>query len=232
MTQIIELILFHAGLAGCAVSTVLVVLALPRSNRRLLMLARGLLLPSALLLAAALVLAGIREERFPVASLPEGLVFLAVVLTLGALALDLLRSMPVLTVGVAPVATIMLSWAALLGIHAGAKPDPITRGFLPAIHAIATICAFVFFALALVAALLYLLEQGRLKSRVPPPFPVLMPPLERLYGMMLANIAIGMVLLTAGILMGYLYARTAFAEQTWRMDPKILTTTLTWLAYL
>ncbi|MBI2898652.1 MAG: cytochrome c biogenesis protein CcsA [Planctomycetes bacterium] len=50
---------------------------------------------------------------------------------------------------------------------------------------------------------------------------------------MFASVLAGVLCLTAGVLVGYMYARTVeTASNAWRTDPKVILTTVTWLAYL
>ena len=228
MDGTLKLILLHAGLIAYAVSTGVGVLALRREDRKLLRFAKAALLPGILAHGTLILLIGLHEQRFPVATLQEAFLFLAVVLCIVVLSLDALRSMPVLSIGVAPVATIVGVLAATLG---PSKPRPESQEFLIGVHVVITLIAFAAFALAFVSSVLFLAEQRRLKQHSKPSLIELMPSLEGLYGMILTWVSLGLFLLTAGILSGYLFMRGIDPGRGWRMDPKIIMTSLTWLAY-
>ena len=222
------LLFLHGGLAAYALSTVLGILAVRRNDRRLLQGARTAAVVAVLAHAALIVIRGLGEGRFPVDNLHDAFLFLATGLALGALILDTWRGMPVLTLGAVPVATAAVLLAA--GLQSGGTAPP---GFWIDAHVLATLAAFCSFALGFVAAVLFLLERQQLKSHARSALLGFMPSLEGLYRIVFRSVWVGVVLLTAGILMGYLYARSL--PQTgneWRMDPKVLMTTATWLAYV
>ena len=231
MSQVHTLLLLHAGLVCYAASTILGILAVRRDHRHLLTGARGALIFAVLLHGVLLFWIGIDEKRFPVATLAEAILVMATLMSGAALFLDKLRSMPIFTVGVAPLATAAVLFAAGLALRSSGRPSALEKSAWTGVHVLITLAAFGYFALAFVASVLFLIERKQLKDRSRPPVLGLMPSLERLYGLILNCLAIGLFLLTLGIVIGYLHARTSIRVTGWRLDPKIIMTTVTWLAY-
>ena len=225
-------ILMHAAILGLAVATGLGFIAVRRQSAGPLQGARILAGVAALLVLALLVRRGIAIDRPPLVSRFDTHLLVGLVLTAAALGLDLLRSLPILTIGALPVALASLILAAATG-EPQDPAAPFASTPVAGVHAVLILLSYVAFAVAFVTALLFLIEQRQLKAHGAPPAFGMMPSLETSYRMTLRAVVAGVVFLTGGILSGYLYARGKFtASSEWRMDPKIIVTTAVWLGFL
>ena len=224
--------LLHTAIAGLVVATGFGFLAVRRQSGGPLQGARLLAGVAALLLIALLVRRGITINTPPLVSRFDTHVLVALLLIAAALGLDLLRSMPILTIGALPLALSSLILAAAMG-----EPQDPTAPFattpVAGVHAVLILLAYVAFAVAFVTALLFLIEQRQLKAHAGQSALGMMPSLETSYRMTLRFVVAGVILLTGGILSGYLYARGNFSRSSgWRTDPKIIVTTAVWAAFL
>lgn len=229
-----ELSMLALGVCGYFMASVGAYGAVRSGRRESLLFARAFALLSSLQLAGLLFALGIGRGRFPVTGASESFIFLAAVMTIAALSLDGLRRLPIVTVATIPLAFLTTLLALLLEITAPADA-PAARGVASiwtGIHVVVALGAYGAFALAFVAGMLYLIEQRQLKNHVVLSALGLMPPLETVNRLNLRSIAVGVPLLTASLLVGYLHARNVYSgESGWRVDPKIILTTLTVLTY-
>ena len=224
-------LLIHAAILGLALAAGLGFLAVRRQSTGPLQGARILAGVAALLLIALLVRRGMALDKAPLVSRFDTHVIVSLLLIAAAMGLDLLRSMPILTIGALPLALASLILAAATG-----EPHDPTAPFaatpVAGVHAVLILLAYVAFAVAFVTALLYLIEQRQLKAHGAPPAVGMLPSLETSYRMTRRSVVAGVVLLAGGILCGYLYAREKVPAPGWRMDPKIIVTTAVWAAFL
>lgn len=228
----ISTVLIHSAIAGLVVATGLGFRAVRLQSAGPLQGARILAGVSALLVVTLLVRRGIALEQAPLVSRFDTHLLVALLLIVAAMGLDLLRTLPILTIGALPLALVSLILAAATG-----EPIDPTAPFaatpMAGIHAVLTLLGYVAFAVAFVMALLFLIEQRQLKAHDPPGALGLMPSLETSYKLTLRSVVAGLVLLTGGILCGYLYAREKFGiTPEWRGDAKIIVTSLMWAGFL
>lgn len=87
------------------------------------------------------------------------------------------------------------------------------------------------FFLTFVAALMYLIQEGQLKSRRPKALYYRLPSLETCEQLYARSLAFGLPFLTLGILTGFLWASRTW-QGPWEFDPKVLASLVTWLIYL
>ena len=224
--------LLHASIAAVAVAAGLGFLAVRRQSAGPLQGARILAGVAAMIILAVLVRRGIALDQAPLVSRFDTHLIVSFLLIAAALGLDLLRSMPIMTIGALPLSLASLILAAAMGepVDAGV---PFAATPIAGVHAVLILLAYVAFAVAFVTALLFLIEQRQLKAHGAAPALGLMPSLEASYRMTLGGVLAGVVLLTGGILCGYLYARAKLGVSPgWRMDPKIIVTTAVWAGFL
>jgi ABC-type uncharacterized transport system permease subunit len=228
----ISILLLHASILGLAVASGLGFLAVRRQSEGPLQGARLLAGVAALLVVAILVRRGIEIGKPPLVSRFDTHLGVSVLLVVAALGIDLLRALPIVTIGAMPLALVSLILAAATGEpHDPSAPFAATP--IAGVHAVLVLLSYVAFAVAFVTSLLYLIEQRQLKSHDAPPTLGMMPSLETSYRMTLRAVLAGVILLTGGILSGYLYAREKFtASPGWRMDAKIIVTTAVWAAFV
>jgi ABC-type transport system involved in cytochrome c biogenesis permease subunit len=229
-----EEILLYSGTGLYAIGTVLAAMALRDGNARSLAGARGTAVLGALDHAAALVSLGARTGHFPIASAFEAFLFLATATLVGALVLDGLRRLPILTVATLPLAfvTSLLAVAlSLAGPSEGPRP-PGASSVWTALHVVVALGSYGAFAIAFLSGILFLIEQHQLKHHAASSILGLMPALETVSRLNVRSLAAGVVLLLGGLLVGYFQARSVYQREFNRVDPKIILTTLTFLAYL
>lgn len=228
------LAVLHAAILAAASGTVVGFLALRRESRPLLAAARGLAALGLVLVLVVLVRRGVLIGAVPLVSRFDSHLAVAALFLLGALAIDVARAMPVLTIAALPLAGTSLIFAAALGLPAAAPPqDAPVRGILSGVHVTVTMLAYAAFGLSFVTSVLYLIEHRQLKARTEPSILGIMPSLETSYRLTRAGLAAGVALLTAGVLLGYQQGRLALTSSSdWRTDPKTVITTLVWAAYV
>jgi ABC-type uncharacterized transport system permease subunit len=223
-------LLIHIAILGLAFATGLGFLAVRRQSAGPLQGARILAGVAALILLAVLVRRGIELDKPPLVSRFDTHLLVSLFLIAAALGLDLLRSMPILTIGALPLALASLILAAATG-EPRDPAAPFAATPVAGVHAVLILCAYVAFAVAFVTALLFLIEQRQLKAHGGAPLGLL-PSLETSYRMTLRSVVAGVVLLAGGILAGYMYAREKLTGSGWRMDPKIIVTSAVWVGFL
>jgi len=220
------LLAFAAGTAAAAGA------ARTGSPRRLAWVRAAALLGTALH-AAFLAVTGARGGQFPVGNTAEAFIFLAAAVSAIALLLDAARGMPILLVAALPLALLTTILAlALAGAPAGGPGAPGLSSAVVALHAAGALAAYAAFAVAFASGIAFLVAQRQLKRHGSPPILGLMPSLETVGRVNARAIAAGVVLLAAGLVAGYLYARGLYPGQRgWRLDPKVFLTTITVAAY-
>ncbi len=224
-------LLIHSAVLSLAVAAGLGFLAVRRQSAGPLQGARILAGVAALVVLAILVRRGIALDKAPLVSRFDTHLLVSLLLIVAALGLELLRSMPILTIGALP-----LSLASLILAAATGEPQdpaaPFASTPIAGVHAVLILLAYVAFAVAFVTSLLFLIEQRQLKAHGAPPALGMMPSLETSYRMTLRSIVAGVVLLTGGILCGYLYAREKVPAPGWRLDAKIIVTSAVWAGFM
>jgi HemX protein len=227
----ISTVLIHAAILGLAGATGLGFLAVRRRSAGPLQGARILAGVAALLLLAILVRRGIALDKPPLVSRFDTHLLVSLFLIVAALGLDLLRSLPILTIGAMPLALASLILAAATG-EPQDPAAPFASTPVAGVHAVLILFSYVAFAVAFVTALLFLIEQRQLKAHGAAPALGLLPSLETSYRMTLRAVVSGVILLAGGILAGYLYAREKLTGSGWRMDAKIIVTSAVWVGFL
>jgi len=194
--------------------------------------AAGLL--GAVLQVAALVYLGASTGRFPVRGADEAFFLLSAAVVGVALTLDWARGLSIVLAATLPLSVVTAGLGLILFSAAPGSESPgEVSGIWTSVHILITLGSYGAFALAFVAGLLYLITQKQLKGHGLSPALGYMPALETVSRLNTRSIAVGLVLLVAGLVIGYLQARVTYAgEHGWRLDPKIILTTLTIAAYV
>jgi ABC-type uncharacterized transport system permease subunit len=230
VTLVTETLLIYLGLAFYLIAALLSIrhFAAGRSTPAL---GRSIVLAGALLHAGAIILRARDGGPFPAQNLHEFALLAFTLTMLAVLAIDLAKNTPSLLYGAAPVAAIGIPLAGLLtrtGPEAGAPPP---ASVWTALHVIATTAGFACFLIAFVSDVMYLAAQRELKTKTERAVNSRLPPLETALRVHSGAVLTGFLLLTAGILLGYFYARAEPPTRGWRIDPKVILTTVTWLCY-
>jgi len=99
------------------------------------------------------------------------------------------------------------------------------------LHIILLLAAYAALILSLLASLLYLIQERRLKSKSIVQSRIKLPPLETVDQIALKTLLFGLPCMTAGLLIGSLLAQIDYGAVYFR-DPKILLAFAMWLAYV
>jgi ABC-type uncharacterized transport system permease subunit len=131
----------------------------------------------------------------------------------------------------------LLPLAFLLGLLPAFRPGPeianfpgIQTGWL-FLHIALLLAAYAALFVSLVASVLYLVQERRLKSKSLPFARIQLPPLDTIDSIALRALLLGLPCMTAGLLIGSFLAEVTYGP-TYFADPKILLAFAMWLAYI
>ena len=131
----------------------------------------------------------------------------------------------------------LLPLAALLGLIPAFRPG-LESSSLPGLHTGwlylhigLLLAAYAALFVSLVASLLYLVQERRLKQKALAAARIKLPPLDTLDRIALRALLAGLPCMTAGLLIGSLLAQITYGAAYFR-DPKILLAFAMWLAYI
>ena len=99
------------------------------------------------------------------------------------------------------------------------------------LHIALLLAAYAALLVSLVASVLYLVQERRLKAKNASHQSLRLPPLETIDRIALRSLLMGLPAMTAGLLIGSLLAQIAYGATYFR-DPKILLAFAMWLAYV
>jgi ABC-type uncharacterized transport system permease subunit len=184
-------------------------------------------------LLAHLVASGLYWARFgepPLVGLGPSLASLALLLALALSALGLSSSARSLGLILAPVATIVLLIAILIGIEPTGSELAFRGGWLT-LHISLAFTGYVGWVVAAAAALMYLLQVRQLKHKQLGAVFEFFPPLDTLDRLAEWALIVGFAALTLGIWLGWAWTIRFEGGFRWS-DPKVVWAILTWLAML
>jgi ABC-type uncharacterized transport system permease subunit len=131
----------------------------------------------------------------------------------------------------------LLPLAFLLGLLPAFHPGLETTS-LPGLHSgwlflhiALLLAAYAALFVSLVASVLYLVQETRLKSKSLAPSSIKLPPLETIDNIALRALLFGLPCITAGLLIGSFLAEVTYGP-SYFADPKILLAFAMWLAYI
>ena len=224
-----NLILFDSALVGYLLATVLALVHLVQRQEAIYRLAVLVTLAGWVLHTLALVVRGVEVGRPPLGTLVEAMSVVgwaAVLLTLWAE-----RQYRVKVLG-----AFVLPLVALSGVS-GAWLPPGFRDLAPAlrnawiwVHVILAMLGIAAFVLNFAGGVMYLLQERQLKAKRPGALYYRLPSLETLDRMTYRALTLGFPFLTLGLLLGALWARTAWGS-VFAFDPLALFSFLAWLVY-
>ncbi len=176
-----------------------------------------------------LILRGLAYHRAPFSDPFESASFLAWTIVLIFLILEKAFRASALGAVALPVAFFTLFIATFLPSRERITL-PVSSVLAIKVHIALSLLGYGSLTLAFCVAILYLLQERRLKQKHLLPFWHRYLPLE--YADLLANrlVALGFALLTMGLVTGVYFARQGW-ERAWYLDAKFLSTTFTWLIY-
>jgi cytochrome c-type biogenesis protein CcsB len=170
-----------------------------------------------------------RIHRLPVTDVRSALCFYAFLVTLAFFFLYVRYRITSLGLFMLPFVFVLTLISAFRPVHS--FDLSAFRGGWLAVHISSTILGYTGFFLTFVAAVMYLMQERELKSRIPRTFYYRLPSLEVCDELYYRSLLFGLPLLTVGILTGFVWASRTW-KGPWEFDPKILASMLTWLIYL
>jgi len=170
-----------------------------------------------------------RIHRLPVTDVRSTLSFYAFLVTLAFFFLYLRYRLTSLGLFMLPFVFVLT----LISAFRPERPFDLSafRGGWLAVHIGSIILGYTGLFLTFVAAVMYLMQEKELKSRIPRAFYYRLPSLELCDELYYRSLLFGLPLLTVGILTGFVWASRTW-KGPWEFDPKILASLLTWLIYL
>ena len=99
------------------------------------------------------------------------------------------------------------------------------------LHVALLLAAYAALFVSLVASVLYLVQENRLKRKSLTSARIKLPPLDTIDGIALRSLLFGLPCMTAGLLIGSFLAQVTYGATYFR-DPKILLAFAMWLAYI
>jgi ABC-type uncharacterized transport system permease subunit len=223
-----ELLWWSAGFYALSI-----VLAVPSVVRARPLLGRAALAVLAVAFAlngASLIRDALYLHRLPLTGIETALSFLAFSITAAFFATYRRYRTSWVAILVLPFVFILaLASAALSSMPL--SDSAALRGRWLVIHSSSMLVGYAALFLTFVAAVMYLMQSGELKSKRPKALYYYLPSLETCNRLYDRSLVFGLVCLTAGLLTGFLWANRAWSGP-WEWDPKILASLLTWIIYL
>jgi cytochrome c-type biogenesis protein CcsB len=171
----------------------------------------------------------IKTGQNPVISFHETLSFFAWAMAGIYLAFQLKTTTRVLGAFVSPV-TFLLMIAASTDLGGYVSIPAALQGNLVPVHVILSVTGEALFALATCAGAMYLIQEGLLKNKKVSSFSKVLPSLTDLDRINHMCLMLGFALLTLGILVGSIWARSVWGS-LWQWDPKQTWTLAAWFTY-
>jgi cytochrome c-type biogenesis protein CcsB len=165
----------------------------------------------------------------PIHGIYDALALLAWIMTGVYLAFQLKTKTRILGAFVSPAAFLLMIVASVGWLDRVPLPA-VLQGSLVPLHVMLAVTGEAFFALASCAGAMYLVQDTLIKNKKGRSFSRLLPSLRDLDGINHICLLGGFPLLTLGVLVGSVWARTAWGSQ-WQWDPKQVLTLATWFLY-
>jgi ABC-type transport system involved in cytochrome c biogenesis permease subunit len=126
--------------------------------------------------------------------------------------------------------TLIVLISASSGIGGPVSIPAVLRSGLVSIHVILAVTGEALFALASVAGAMYLIQDRLIRRKKPSELSRLLPSLGELDGINHICLLWGFPVLTVGVLVGAVWARTVWGSP-WQWDPKQIWTLAAWILY-
>lgn len=165
----------------------------------------------------------------PVVNLKLSLSFFAWCITGIYLLFQMRFRLMVLGSFVAPLAAFFMILSSTVSGSVEPVP-PVLKSIWLIIHVFTIFLGDGMFAIAFVAAVMYLIQERQIKNKTRGNFFQRLPSLETLDSIGYHSLIYGFPLLTLGMITGAIYAQHALGSY-WRWDPKEVWSLITWLAY-
>jgi len=165
----------------------------------------------------------------PITNLHESLSFFAWSIVGVYLLLYLKYRLDVLAAFVSPLAAVLIILASLFPKEI-IPVTPVLDSFWLPIHVIFAFTGDAMFALCFAVSVMYLIQEGQIKSKRIGPFYYRLPALQVLDDLNYRCLTFGFPLLTLGIITGSIWAESAWGSY-WSWDPKETWSLITWFLY-
>ncbi len=180
--------------------------------------------------AVALIALGIEGGRPPLGRLPEAISVAAWVIVLLEMWVERQYGLKVLAAFVLPVVVILTLNSSAARPPGLQQIEPALRNAWIWVHIALALVGIAAFALNFAGAVMYLLQERQLKTKRPGAFYYRLPALETLDRLSYRTLALGFPFLTTGLILGALWARTAWGT-LFTFDPLALFSFVAWAIY-
>lgn len=222
--------LFAAAIALCALAAGRAAFLWRRGFSRDDWWCYGLLCLALIPAAGAMLARGFSLQRCPVTNLFEAIMFLVWAMLGCHVAVGFISRLRFLSALAAPLLVALGVFGLQPGLDQPAPVLDLSRG-LVSLHAALILLAYGTFGLSAAAALMFLAQERNLKLHKLRAVLSLLPSIERLSKVVVDALAVGLALLTVGLVLGIPLVR-ATKEAPVRGDPKVLWSVLVWGIYL
>ncbi|MDI6785695.1 MAG: c-type cytochrome biogenesis protein CcsB [bacterium] len=174
----------------------------------------------------------IEASHAPFANLYESMVFFSWCILLVHYFIIYKYKIRVLSAFVTPLAFLAIGAASVLPMdYKKIEPlVPALQSYWLSIHVSVCFLSYAAFAIAFATALMFIIQEKRIKYKKIDNFYFKLPSLEILDEVSYRSIAIGFPLLTLGIITGAIWAQNAWGRY-WGWDPKETWSLITWIVY-
>lgn len=227
----VQPILYYLSLALFAIAAGVGVWALRAPAPLRVRALRGLLGAAAASVIVFLAARGAAERAFPAATLFDSLLWVTFLTAAAGIGADIGLRIPALSLAASAAGAAALLTALFVSPRAGLAQELLSNRWV-GLHIVCMLLAYAAFGLGCLAGALYLFEETCLKRKLHLALLGSLPSLETLDAVEGRVIAAGLALFTIGLLVGYQEQRIlSHYAKDWRMDPKVIATAVTWLAY-
>ncbi len=222
--------LLLAVLAAYIIAAIHSILAFVNKRRSLQRVAEWSMAAGFILHTTALIADWVLDGHYPLFFLRETLSFLAwALVALYSVVLYRYRTQAIGAFTM-PLISVLTFIALLIGSTSGNAPATFSATWLFPIHTTLLIFAYAAFFIVFMASVMYLLQERELKLKTFSAIFHRLPSLSTINELATSAAALGLTLLTLGIVTGMIWSSTR-SGQIWHNDPKEIFALLTWLLY-
>lgn len=220
---------FKSALAAYLISTLGYIVSLLVRRVQFARLSAWILLVAFVLHAVSLISKFLESGYLSVTGVHDTLSLFAWLLCGIYLVLQLRTKTRVLGAFISPVAFLLMI-AASVGLGGTVPLPEVLKGGLVTAHILLSVAGEALFALASCAGAMYLIQDRLIKNKSVGSFSRLLPSLKELDRINHICLLWGFPLLTLGVIVGSIWARTVWGSH-WQWDPKQIWTLAAWLLY-
>ncbi len=176
-----------------------------------------------------LILRTVEAGYYPIVTIQDFLMLFSWALSGSYLAFQLKTKTRVLGALISPLALLLMIIASERLDDAVVVPQVLKGGLVP-VHIILSVAGEVLFTLAVLAGIMYLVQEMMIKNHRVNNFSRLLPPLRDLDKVSSVCLLWGFPFFTLGVIAGSLWARSVWGSH-WAWDPKQVWTLVAWFFY-